>query len=153
MIGACNMSLCPCIVSTKGMPSLLLSPTLCYPIDCSLPASSVHGILQATILEWVVIHCSRGSSRPRDWTPLTLWDSDTLLSFNTANPVCSHPSQGFAHAVPASWNASPFINSFISLPYKNLFSASRRSQSLFWALLAHAPPTYLQGATLRLRYI
>lgn len=59
----------------------------------------------------------------------------------------------FAHAVPASWNASPFINSFISLPYKNLFSSSRRSQSLFWALLAHAPPTYLQGATLRLRYI
>ena len=58
--------------------------------------------------------------------------------------------RAFAHAVPASWNASPFINSFISLPYKNLYSSSRRSQSLFWALLAHAPPTYLQGATLRL---
>ena len=38
-----------------------LCPTLCNPMNCSLPGSSVHGILQA-ILEWVVIPCSRGSS-------------------------------------------------------------------------------------------
>ena len=37
------------------------------PLDCSLPRSSVHGILQARILEWVVIPFSRGSSRPRAW--------------------------------------------------------------------------------------
>ena len=37
-------------------------PTLCYPVDCSLPAFSVHGILQARILEWVTISFSRGSS-------------------------------------------------------------------------------------------
>ena len=43
-------------------------PTLCDPMDCSLPSSSVHGILQARILEWVVIPFSRGSSWPRDWT-------------------------------------------------------------------------------------
>ena len=43
-------------------------PTLCDPVDCSLPSSSVHGILQAKILEWVAISFSRGSSRPRDWT-------------------------------------------------------------------------------------
>ena len=43
-------------------------PTLCDPVDCSLPGSSFHGILQARILEWVAISCSRGSSRPRDWT-------------------------------------------------------------------------------------
>ena len=41
-------------------------PTLCNPTDYSLPGSSVHGILQARILEWVVISFSRGSSRPRD---------------------------------------------------------------------------------------
>ena len=34
--------------------------TLCNPTDCSLPASSVHGILQAKILEWIVISYSRG---------------------------------------------------------------------------------------------
>ena len=35
--------------------------TLCDPMDCSLPGSSVHGILQARILEWVAISSSRGS--------------------------------------------------------------------------------------------
>ena len=42
--------------------------TLCDPMDCSLPGSSVHGILQARILEWVAISFSRGTSRPRDQT-------------------------------------------------------------------------------------
>ena len=37
-------------------------PTLCNPMDCSLPASPVHGISQARILEWVAIFASRGSS-------------------------------------------------------------------------------------------
>ena len=43
-------------------------PTLCDTMDCSLPGSSVHGIFQARILEWVAISFSRRSSRPRDWT-------------------------------------------------------------------------------------
>ena len=43
-------------------------PILCDPMDCSLPSSSVHGILQAIILEWVAISFSRGSSQPRDGT-------------------------------------------------------------------------------------
>ena len=43
-------------------------PTLCNPIDCSLPGSSVHGILQKRKLEWVAISSSRGSSQPRDQT-------------------------------------------------------------------------------------
>ena len=38
------------------------------PMDCSPPGSSVHGIFQAWILEWVAISFFRGSSRPRDWT-------------------------------------------------------------------------------------
>ena len=43
-----------------------LCPTLCDSANCSLPGFSVHGILQARILEWVTISFSRGSSRPRD---------------------------------------------------------------------------------------
>ena len=39
---------------------------LCNPIDCSPPGSSIHGIFQARILEWIDISFSRGSSRPRD---------------------------------------------------------------------------------------
>ena len=45
-----------------------LCPTLCDSVDCSPPGSSVHGILQARILEWVAISFSRGSSQPRDQT-------------------------------------------------------------------------------------
>ena len=41
---------------------------LCDPMDCSLPGSSVHGIFQARVLEWVAISLSRGSSWPRDRT-------------------------------------------------------------------------------------
>ena len=43
-------------------------PALCDPMDCSLLGSSIHGILQARILEWVAIRFSRGSSWPRDQT-------------------------------------------------------------------------------------
>ena len=42
--------------------------TLCNPMDCSTPGSSVPGIFQARILEWVAISSSKGSSSPRDWT-------------------------------------------------------------------------------------
>ena len=48
--------------------STQLCPTLCDPMNCSLPGSPVHGILQARMLEWVAISFSRRSSRPRDQT-------------------------------------------------------------------------------------
>ena len=57
-----DLSLCMC---AKLLQSYL---TLCNIMDCSLPGSSVHGILQAGILEWVAIAFSRGSSKPRDQT-------------------------------------------------------------------------------------
>ena len=44
--------------------------TLCNPVDCS-PLSSIHGILQTRMLEWVAIPFSRGSSRPKDWTQVS----------------------------------------------------------------------------------
>ena len=44
------------------------SPTLCDPMDCSLPGSSVHGIFQARILQWVAFSPSGESSQPRDRT-------------------------------------------------------------------------------------
>ena len=45
--------------------------TLCDPMDCSLPGSSLHGILQARALEWGAIAFSRGSSWPRDRTQVS----------------------------------------------------------------------------------
>ena len=49
-------------------------PTLCNPMDCSLPGSSVHGVFQAMVLEWIAISFSSGSSEPRDRT----WVSCTV---------------------------------------------------------------------------
>ena len=58
-------------------------PTVCDPMDYSLTGSSVHGILQARILEWVPMAFSRVSSQPRDWTHISLhllhWQADSLL--------------------------------------------------------------------------
>ena len=47
-------------------------PTLCNPMDCSTPGSSIHGIFQARVLEWVATAFSRGSSWPRDRTQVSL---------------------------------------------------------------------------------
>ena len=46
-------------------------PTLCGPMNCSPPGSSVHGIFLARILEWIAISFSRGSSWPRDQTQVS----------------------------------------------------------------------------------
>ena len=48
-----------------------LCQTLCDPLDCSPPGSSVHWISKARILEWIGICFSRGSSQPRDWTHIS----------------------------------------------------------------------------------
>ena len=47
------------------------SPTLCNPVNFSPPCSSIHGIFQARVLEWVAISFSRRSSGPRDWTQVS----------------------------------------------------------------------------------
>ena len=55
----------PCAMLCAMLLQLCL--TLCDPLACSLPGSSVHGISQARILEWVAISFSRRSSQPRGW--------------------------------------------------------------------------------------
>jgi len=59
---------------------------LCNPMDCSPPGSSVHGILQARILEWVAVPFSRGSSQPRDQTQSPTLQADSLPSELPRNP-------------------------------------------------------------------
>ena len=59
LVGRLRMGVCSVAQSSQ---------TLCNPMDCSLPGSSVHGILQARILEWVTISFSRDSFHPRDRT-------------------------------------------------------------------------------------
>ena len=81
------------------LPSITCSvaqscPTLCDPVDCSPPGSSVHGILQARVLGWVVISSSRGSSPPRDWTHVSWvslhWQVGSLPPSHLGRPEDSH---------------------------------------------------------------
>ena len=58
--------ICVCVC----VKSLQSCPTLCDRMDCCPPGFSVHGISQATILEWIAISFSRGSSQPTDQTCL-----------------------------------------------------------------------------------
>ena len=74
---------CCCCSATKSRL------TLCDPVDYSPPVSSVHGVLQARILEWVTISFSRGFSWPRDWTHVSctgrwiLYQWATMKTYNT----------------------------------------------------------------------
>ena len=71
-------------------------PTLCFPVNCSLPGSSIHGILQARILEWVAISFSRVSSRPRDRNRISciggrrfnLWATKEAPSYKLKSSAC-----------------------------------------------------------------
>ena len=98
--------------STMWMHAKLLQLclTLCNLMDWSLPGFSVHGILQARILEWVAISFSKGSSWPRDWTHISCtgrwilypWTSWEALSL-TCHRHISHPSsqlQGHLYPFP-----------------------------------------------------
>ena len=69
-----------CLLCTKSLQSCL---TLCDPMDCSPPGSSVHGILQVKILEWVAMPSFRGSSWPRDWTCVSCTGRQILYHWAT----------------------------------------------------------------------
>ena len=71
------MCVCLCVLVTQSCP------TLCNPMDSSPPGSSVHGILQARILEWIItIPFSRGSSQPRDQTQISCIGRQILYHLN-----------------------------------------------------------------------
>ena len=67
---------------------LQLCLTLCNPMDCNPPGSSVHGISQARILEWVTMPFSRGSSQPRDKTCSSCIESGFLTAEPLGKPLC-----------------------------------------------------------------
>ena len=74
-----------CCQRLKGLCAVLClvaqsCPTLCHPMDCSPLGCSIHGILQARILEWVAISFSRGSSQPRDRIRVSRIAGDSLPS-------------------------------------------------------------------------
>ena len=79
-------------------------PTLCNPVDCSPPGSSIHGIFQARVLEWVAISFSRGSSWPRDrtWVSRIAGRHFYCLSHHTLNPTSLDSSSSDLSSVTCS---------------------------------------------------
>ena len=94
--------------------SLQLCRTLCGPRGCSPPGSSVHGILQARILEWVAMPSSSGFSRPRDRTRIsyisctsTAWEAQIIRCpyFNKLEKAMTPHSSTLAWKIP--WMEEP----------------------------------------------
>ena len=92
------MCVCVCVCVCVCMLATQSCPTLCDPMDCSLPGSSVHGILQAWILAWVAIPFFRVFSQPREGTQFshtagrffTIWATreEVLPSLNNPCHFC-----------------------------------------------------------------
>ena len=103
-------------------------------MDCSPPGSSVHGILQARILEWVTIFFSRGSSWPGDWTCVSCIGRMIIYYWATreAQDIKSQPWRCEAgHIRPPSTSAAPVPGVF---PAQVLVLLSRG-----YSCLSHLP--------------
>ena len=104
----CAYFVCVCVKLLQSCPSL------CDPMDCSPPGSSVHGILQARILEWVAISPSGGSSRLRDWTHISrLQHGMWILYHCTSWEALLYFRCGIISFPPCSWGHSN-LNSYLS---------------------------------------
>ena len=88
-------------------------PTLCNPLGCNPPGPSVHGIFQASILEWVAMPSSRGSSLPRDRSHV----SCTAGRFFTAEPLGKLTSQGLTHVFILSVSPVYYFHQHIYMVY------------------------------------
>ena len=116
-------------------------PTLCNPMDCSLPGFSFHGIFQARVLEWVAISYSRISSQPRDRTQasLTITNSWSILKLMSIESVMSsnHLILCYPFLLPPS--TIPSIRLFYS---ESFFTSS--GQSIGVSASASVPPMNIQ---------
>ena len=88
----CLTLLCVCVCVCVFVLVTQSCPTLCDLIDCSLPASSVHRILQARIQEWVVIPFSKGSSWPRNWTQVSCSEGRFFTIWATSKAHTEQPA-------------------------------------------------------------
>ena len=118
---------CVCVCARAHMRTLNHFRLFCDPMDCSSPGSSVDGILQARILEWVAIPFSRGSSRPRDRS----WVSCIAGRFFTAESP-GKPSFTVLQLRKA-WDFIVITASCFLCVYTNFDSFRRPYGSGFWS--------------------
>ena len=82
---------------------------LCVTMDCNSPGSSVHGILQARILQWVIMPSSRGSSQPRDWTSVSCLLNWQAGSLPRTCKYCRYTCWYIAGSLPLVPPAKPIV--------------------------------------------
>ena len=102
--------------------------TLCDPTNCNPPGSSVHRILQASILEWVAISCSRESSQPREQDlGLKIYSLEDTPPIDQCYPFwhymgkkettfrfkASYTSGFLCYSIKHNLNCIPFMNLFL----------------------------------------
>ena len=129
-------------------------PRLCDPMGYSPPVSSVHGIFQAKILEWVAISFSRGSSQPRDRTQVshiagwyfTIWNTREVLSPRVCSDSC--PLSPWCY-LNISSSVAPFSSCSQSFPASGSFPMSwlfaSGVQSIEVSASASVLPMNIQG--------
>ena len=100
----CCVCVCVCLVTQS-------CPILWDPMDCSLPGSSVQGISQARILEWVAISFFRGCTRPRDGTRISCTDRWILYCWASQSV---HDNQQWVPSGMTSFR-KPFLTSHFDL--------------------------------------
>ena len=129
----CKTHVCVCVCVCVCVLVAQSCLTLCKPMDCSPPGSSIYGILQARILEWVAIPFSRGSSWTRDQT----WVSCTAGRFFTI------------WATREAWNmciSSKPDNSFLALKLSvdSLYSKQIHTQrDIFYKIIEEKPISHV----------
>ena len=106
-------------------------PTLCNPVDCGLSSSSVHGILQARILEWDAISFSRGSSQPRDQTQFSRIAGRFFTIWAAREAIVMYYNYEFSYLFLARSLILTHTTYIQFLPFPQVFSrAPRKIQSL-----------------------
>ena len=133
----------------KSLQSCL---TLYDPMDCSLPGSSVHGILQSRILEWVAISFSRGSSQPRDWTSISY-----VSCIGRGVLYCYHhlgnPWRILSMVLTSMWNESTCMVVWMSFSIALLWDWNEdQSFSVPWPLLSFQTLLTYECSTLTASY-
>ena len=127
-----------------------LCPTLCNPTDCSPPGSSVHGILQARILEWVAIPFSRGSSQPRNRTQVShtagrffiVWATREVQESGMGSPAYPF-SRGSSR--PRSWTGVSFFASKFFISWATHGAEGRRPEGRVPSAMARTVGCYLSA--------
>ena len=107
-----------CVFSTTQNKLAQSCPTLCDPMDCSLSGTSVHGIFQARVLEWIATALSKGSSRSKDRTRVSRI-ADRCFTVWATPPPLESLALPFVHSPPSSH--APLCKLLICSPFLKYF--------------------------------